>query len=248
MGEMSSIARAMALLESFQTKDRDLTAAELARRSGLPRSTAYRIAGELAVLGALEQTPDGHFRLGEKVHDLGQLATSQRGLRESAASFLVDLANATHQTVHLGVLDNAEVVFLDVVRPGPTQPLMNRPEARMPATATGLGKAMMAFSSPDVVEQIIARGLPKVTSNSITDEMRLRSELTKIRRTGLAFDHQEHAMGTSCCAAPIFGSSNKVIGAVSVAGPTANIRLDLVATAVQTTAAGISRLQGARYS
>ena len=248
MGEMSSIARAMSVLESFQSKDRDLTAAELARRSGLPRSTAYRIAGELASLGALEQTADGHFRLGGKLYEMGQLAIFQRGLRDSAASFLVDLANATRQTVHLGVLDNSEVVFLDVVRPGPAPQSMSRSEIRMPATATGLGKAVLAFSAAEVVDQVIARGLPKVTSNTITEEVRLRSELTKIRRTGLAFDHQEHATGTSCCAAPIFGSSNKVVGAVSVSGQTSSIRLDLVAAAVQTTAAGISRLQGARYS
>jgi len=243
---MSSISRALALLSVFQTKDRELTAAELARRSGLPRSTAYRIAGELADLGGLEQTPDGHFRLGMKLFEWGQLALYQRGLRESASSFLADLSTATHQTAHLAVLDNCEVVYLDIIRPSNAPRMHSRVGGRLPATVTGLGKAMLAFSPPDVIDDVIARGLPRMTANSITDESRLRAELAKIHRTGIAFDHQEQAIGTSCCAAPIFGMNHRVVGAVSVSGHTSSIRLDLMSAAVQSTAAGISRVQGAR--
>jgi DNA-binding IclR family transcriptional regulator len=242
---MSSIARALTLLGAFQAKDRELTAAELARRSGLPRSTAYRISGELAGLGALEQTPDGHFRLGMKLFEWGQLALYQRGLRESASSFLADLSNATKQTAHLAVLDNAEVVYLDIIRPSSAPHLHSRVGGRLPPTVTGVGKAILAFGPPDVVDEVVHRGLPRMTSNSITDEPRLRAELAKIRRTGIAFDHQEQAVGTSCCAAPIFGVNHRVVGAVSVSGHTSSIRLDLVAAAVQSTAAGISRVQGA---
>ncbi|MCL2482545.1 MAG: IclR family transcriptional regulator [Propionibacteriaceae bacterium] len=243
---VSSVGRAFALLSVFQSRDRELTAAELARRSGLPRSTAYRMAGELTGLGILEQTLDGRFRLGLKLFELGQLALYQRGLRESAACFLADLSNATRQAAHLAVMDNCEVVYLDIIRPSPPPRLRSRVGGRLPPTVTGVGKAILAFSPPEVVDEVIARGLPRLTTNSITDEARLRAELVKIRRTGLAFDHQEQAVGTSCCAAPIFGANHQVVGAVSVSGHTSSIRLDLVAAAVQSTAAGISRVQGAQ--
>ncbi|MDR0782781.1 MAG: IclR family transcriptional regulator [Propionibacteriaceae bacterium] len=245
-GGLSSLARAVALLSAFQSRDRELSAAELARRCGLPRSTAYRMAGELAQLGALEQTPHGQFRLGMRLFELGQLALYQRGLRESASSFLADLAAATRQTAHLAILDNYELIYLDIIRPSPAPRLRSRVGGRLPPTVTGVGKAIMAFSPPEIVDGVIARGLPRMTTNSITDEGRLRAELAKIRRTGIAYDHQEHAVGTSCCAAPIFGANQKIVGAVSVSGHTSSIRLDLVAAAVQSTAAGISRVQGAR--
>lgn len=244
---LSSIGRALVLLSGFQSKDRALTAAELARRSGLPRSTAYRMAGELAALGLLEQTSDGHFCLGMKLFELGQLALYQHGLRESASSFLADLATATRHTAHLAVLDNTDVFYLDIIRPSPSPHLRSRVGGRLPATVTAVGKAILAFSPPDVVDAVVAKGLQRLTPNSITDEARLRAELSKIRRSGIAYDHQEQAVGTSCCAAPIFGPKHNVVGSVSVSGHTSSIRLDLVCSAVQSAAAGISRLQGDRH-
>ena len=243
---VSSLGRAIVLLSVFQARDRALTAAELARRSGLPRSTAYRMARDLMGLGALEQTPDGGFRLGMKLFELGQLALYQRGLRESAASFLADLSNATRQTSHLAVLDGTDVVYLDIIRPSQAPHLRSRVGGRLPATVTAVGKAILAFSEPSVVDATIANGLPRLTPHSITDEPRLRAELSKIRRNGVAYDHQEQAIGTSCCAAPILGANHEVVGAISVSGHTSTIRLDLMSAAVQSSAAGISRVQGAR--
>ena len=200
----------------------------------------------MASLGALEQLQDGQFRLGMKLFEYGQLALYQRGLRESASSSLADLSNATHQTAHLAVLDDCDVVYLDIISPSPAPRLRSRIGGRLPATVTGVGKAILAFEPEEVIQEVIARGLPRLTTNSITDETRLRAELEKVRQTGLAFDNQEQAVGTSCCAAPIFGIHQAVVGAVSVSGHTENIQFDLVAAAVRAAAAGISRLQGAR--
>ena len=243
---MSSVARAVTLVSTFRWKDRELSSAEIARRADLPRSTAYRMACELATLGIFEQLPDGQFRLGMQLFEFGQLALYQRGLRESASSFLADLSSATHQTVHLAVLDNCDVVYLDIISPTPTPRLRSRIGGRLPATVTGVGKAILAFEPEEVIQAVIARGLPRLTTNSITDEGRLRAELEKIRQTGLAFDNQEQAVGTSCCAAPIFGIRQTVVGSVSVSGHTESLQFDLVAAAVRSTAAGISRAQGAR--
>ena len=244
IGGMSGIARALAILSAFQSKDRELSAAEIARRVGFPRSTVYRLIGELTDLGALEHTTDGHYRLGVRVLELGQQAQVQRGVREIASPFLYDLSMVTHQTTHLAILDHSDVVFLDRIRPIAQTQRWSKPGGRLPATVTGAGKAILAFSPPDIVDGIIARGLPKLTQHSIIDEERLRSELSVARQTGVAFARQEHSLDTSCCGSPIFGEKRKVIGAVSVSGPSSTIRLDMVAVAVQSAAAGISRLQG----
>lgn len=239
------VARAWTILSVFHPRDRRLSAAELARRSGLPRTTAYRIAGELASLGALEQVGDGQFQLGMRLFELGQLALYQRGLRESAASFLADLATSTHHTAHLAVRDGTEVVYLDIIRPSQAPHLRSRVGGRLPITVTGVGKALLAFSPPETVSAVLAAGLPRLTIHSITDETRMRTELAKVRRAGIAFDDQEQAIGTSCCAAPILGANKRAVAAISVSGHTTSIRLDRVAPAVQAAAAGISRLQGA---
>jgi len=240
-----ALTRALGLLTSFDAEDSELSAAELARRAGLPRSTTHRLATELVQKGFLERMSDGHFRLGLALFELGQLSLLQRGLREAANSYLADLSSATHQRVHLAVLEGAEVVYLDVISPSPNAHARPRIGGRLPATDTAVGKAILAFSTPGQVDRVIGAGLRRLTPNSITDESQLRAELTEIRRTGVAYDNQEQALGTSCCGAPILGRGGEVVGAISVCGPTGVLHFNLVIAAVRFAAAGISRMQGA---
>ena len=242
-----TLARAVALLTAFAAPDRELSGAELARRSGLPRSTTHRVAAELVAVGLLEHTPSGRLRLGMRLFELGHLALYQRGLRESASSFLADLANATHETVHLAVLEDLDVVYLDIIRPSGAPALRSRLGGRLPPSATAVGKAILAFSPPELIDAVIERGLPRLTSHSITDGAVLKAELAEVRRTGIAFDNQEQAIGTVCCGAPIFGAGGRVVGSVSVSGRLGTLRADRVKMAVRTTAAGISRLQDEHY-
>jgi DNA-binding IclR family transcriptional regulator len=232
-------------MSAFTVPDRELSGAELARRTSLPRSTVHRLAAELTEHGLLEHTPSGRFRLGMRLFELGHLALYQRGLRESASAYLADLSNATRETVHLAVLDDQEVVYLDIIRPSGAPNLRSRLGGRLPPTATAVGKAILAFSPSSVIESVIAAGLPRLTPYSITDTTKLIAELNNIRHAGIAFDHQEQALGTLCCAAPVFGIGNKVVAAVSVSGRLGVMRTDRVKMAVRSTAAGISRLQGA---
>lgn len=242
--EDGTLARAVRVLAAFTAPDRELSGAELARRSGLPRSTTHRVAAELVATGLLEQTPAGRLRLGMRLFELGHLALFQRGLRESASPFLADLASVTHETVHLAVLEGLDVVYIDIIRPSGAPVLRSRVGGRLPPSTTGVGKAMLAYSAPELVDAVIAQGLPRLTPYSITDGTRLRAELVEVRRTGLSFDNQEQAIGTICCAAPIFGVGGQLVGAISVSGRLGVLRLDRVKMAVRTAAAGISRLQG----
>jgi len=239
------LTRALGLLTCFDAEDTELSAAELARRAGLPRSTTHRLATELVQTGFLERMPDGHFRLGMALFELGQLSLLQRGLRESAAHFLADLSTSTHQRAHLGILDGTDVLYLDVISPSPNPHARPRVGGRLPASATAVGKAILAFSPQAVIDQVIASGLRRLTQNSIVDETQLRAELTEIRRTGVSYDNQEQALGTSCCGAPILGRHGEAVGAVSVCGHTGVLHFNLVIAAVRFAAAGISRVQGA---
>ncbi len=239
----SGVGRALSLLSAFETNDRELSAAELSRRTGLPRSTTHRLASELVELGLLERKPGSGYRLGMRLFELGHMALYGRGLREVAAPFLADLANATHETVHLAVLDDVDVVYLDIIRPSGAPEMRSRPGGRLPASATAVGKVILAYSPTSLVDKIIDRGLVRLTAHSITDGDQLRAELEEIRNAGLAYDDQEQAIGTVCCAAPIFGLSNEVVGSVSVSGRPGVLRFDRVRMAILSTAASISRFQ-----
>jgi IclR family acetate operon transcriptional repressor len=92
-----------------------------------------------------------------------------------------------------------------------------------PMHCTALGKAILAHYPPDRVEEIIAKGLPRRTSHTLTTPERLRDELERVRIQGLATDDQENELGVRCTGAPIFDYTGKVIGAISVSGPAGRI-------------------------
>ena len=231
----SLVGRIAAIMDSFDQQDPVLSLVELSRRSGLPKSTAHRLAEQLRTMGWLERTHSG-YRVGMRLFELGGLAAKQAQLRDPAVPHLHTLAGQTGLAVQLAVLDVDEVVYLERVMLG-TYRLPTRQGGRMPAYCTGLGKAMLAFDD-HAAEQVLHTELPARTPHTLSSEATLREDLERIRSTGVAFDRQESYEGLGCVAAPI-RNSGRAIGAVSVTGPIARIDWDHLAAAVRNTAASI---------
>src|SRR5690349_18429114 len=109
----SVISKVVALLDAFTTTAPELTLNELAQRTGLPVSTTYRLVSELVDWGGLERVPGGGYRIGLRMWELGTLAPRGETLREVALPFMSDLYEATLESVHLAVLDGAEVLYVE---------------------------------------------------------------------------------------------------------------------------------------
>jgi DNA-binding IclR family transcriptional regulator len=239
-GESTVIARSTALLSAFGPGDTVLGVSELARRTGLAKSTVYRLTCELARNGLLERSGTG-LRLGLRLFELGQLVPLQRDLRLAALPFMEDLREATRQIVHLAVLDGAEMVYLEILRSPDAPAPPSRVGGRLPAHATGVGKAALAFSPPEVVDAVIAMGLPRLSRRTIVQPGLLRQELETIRLQGCAFDREESSDGVVCAASPVFGPDDTVVGALSISGWSARMNLERMAPAVRTAALALSR-------
>ncbi|KAA9151323.1 IclR family transcriptional regulator [Amycolatopsis acidicola] len=233
-------ARISALLSAFAPGDDALGVSELARRTGIPKSSAHRLTGHLAACGLLERT-GGAVRLGLKLFEIGQLAIGQRGLIDAARPYLADLREATRNTAHLAMLEGTEVVYLDIVR-GPDAPnLASRIGGRFPAHATAVGKAILAHSPADLVEAVISAGLPMIGPRTLTAPGLLRRQLAKVHEEGVAYEREESGTGVICVASPLLDSSGRARAAVSVSGWSNRVRADRVASAVRTTALTLSR-------
>ena len=243
-GGPSVLARAAAVLDAFGADTPELGVSELARRSGLAKSTAHRMAGELVRLGWLEQS-GAKVRLGLRLFELGQLVPRQRALKDAALPFMEDLREATSSNVHLAVLEGIEVVYVEILRVRDSQPLPSRVGGRLPAHATGVGKAILAFSPAEVVKARVEAGLPRRTAYTVIMPGPLMRELTAIRESGISYDRQESAMGVVCAAAPVFGSDGRVLGALSVTGRAERLDTERMAPAVRTAALALSRQLGA---
>lgn len=237
------VGRVVALLTAFAPGDNALGAAELARRTGLPKSSVHRLSRQLVEHGLLEPA-DTEVRLGLRLFEIGQLATRQRGLVEAARPHLVDLRAATGNTVHLAVLEGNEVVYLDVL-PGPDAPrLPSRTGGRFPAHATAVGKAILANSEPPTADMVIHSGLMRVSERTITAPGVLRKQLATIRAEGIAHEREESGAGVVCAASPLLGPDGLAVAAISIAGWSNRMNVQRVGPAVRTVALALSRMLG----
>jgi IclR family acetate operon transcriptional repressor len=232
--------RLAALLTAFEPGDEALGVSELARRTSLAKSSVHRLVGHLVTTGLLERAGTG-VRLGLKLFEIGQLAIRQRGLVDAARPYLADLREATRNTVHLAVLEGTEVVYLDILR-GPDAPkLPSRIGGRFPAHATGVGKAILAYSPEADVEKVIAAGLSRVSSRTITAPGLLRRHLAKVRSEGIAYEREESGVGVVCAASPLLDATGWAVASISLSGWANRMRTERVAPAVRTAALALSR-------
>ena len=216
---VSSVDNALRILRSFSYSEPTLGVSELARRLGLGKSTVHRLLQALVRQGFVTRTPDGRYRLGLVVHELGQLVVHGLRLRQVAHPILEQLRFATDETVHLAVLEGAEVVYIERLESASTMRMFDRVGPRLPASVTSSGKCLLAWAPPDVVDGVVAVGLVRRAPRTITSEAVFHVALEEVRQRGYAVSVEEGAKDIASVAAPVRGSDGTVMAAVSIAGP-----------------------------
>ena len=218
---LSSVRNAARLLCAFTPADRDLGVSVLAARLGLAKSTVHRILTTLAAEGLIERDAStGRYRLGLRLYELGAIVADHLDLHEVVAGPIDDLRNRTGETVHVAILDGAEVVYIARRESPHTLRLFSRVGHRNHAHCTSTGKVLLAFLSESERAAILdGRPLVAHTPYTITDRARLEEELELIRRRGWAENVNESEVGVTSVAAPIRDATGRVVAAISVAGP-----------------------------
>lgn len=225
---VQSIERAMAILEAMGRAGRPLSVKEISALVSLPRPTVYRILGTLGGYGAVAAT-DGGFVIGSRILWLAAQRLEQTELRAAGRSHVLDLRDDTGLTVHVGVLEQGQVVYIEKAEPPGPFRMASAIGRIMPAHCTSLGKAMLACMPPVAVHGILRTvGMPRRTPKTITDPRRMLVELAATRGRGYAVDNIENEEGIRCVGAPIFDHRGAVAGAISLSGSTKNITLERI--------------------
>jgi DNA-binding IclR family transcriptional regulator len=177
-------ARIVRVLDTF-TNDRTVqTAAEIARRSGLPSSSAHRIVGDLVAAGLLERDEENRIRLGMRLWELALRGSSALRLRQAALPHMERVQAAIREHTQLAVLEHDEALFLERLSHPDAGANITRIAGRLPVHASSSGLVLLAFAAPDVRERVLAAPLRAVSRETVTDAAALRSLLTAIRRRG----------------------------------------------------------------
>jgi IclR family transcriptional regulator, KDG regulon repressor len=236
-----AVMKALQLLDAFRGAGPRLGVSAIARRAGVPKSTAFRLLGHLEQGGYVER--DGSdYCLGRHLFELGNSVPIclPHGLRDIAAPHLGQLFTRTQRVVHLAVLDGTDVVYLEKISGPDTVQVGTSVGGRMPAGCASLGKAILAFGGRDAIGHVLNAGLTRRTRYSIADPARFLRELSRVRHEGIAFDREEIQLGLVCAAAPIL-SEGRAVAAVSVSGHAPRFNPATVAGEVRRTAEAIAR-------
>lgn len=194
---------------------------ELSEKLGFYPSTIHRILDTLKHWGYIEQDPHTHkYQLGLKTLELGMAKLHQMDLVREATPYLKELVNQCNETVHLGVIEEGEVLYLAKEESSQTIRMISYVGKRAPLHCTALGKVLLAYLSAEERIKILGeKVLPRLTENTITDKRELEKELVKVKKQGFALDREENEKDVRCVAAPIRNYQGEVIAALSISSP-----------------------------
>lgn len=224
---------------------RGLTLSELADALRLHKSTVHRLLGSLEEGRYVDRSEEtGRYRLGLRLLELGSVVLESLDLRQEARPILEALGREAGETVHLCILEQGEVVYIDKVETTEPVRMYSRIGRRAPVYCTAVGKAMLAHLPTEEQDHLIREiNFRRLTENTLNSVEALREQLVQIRRQGCSFDQEEHELGVRCVAAPIFDHTGRAVAAVSITGPTTRMtpeRATELAPAVRSAAAQIS--------
>jgi len=213
--------KSLSVLELLLQKGSPMNMTELSEKLGFYPSTIHRILDTLKHWGYVEQDPHTQkYQLGLKALELGMAKLHQMDMVREATPYLKELVNQCNETVHLGVLEAGEVLYLAKEESSQTIRMISYVGKRAPLHCTGLGKVLLAYLPEKERKRILFRKeLPRLTENTITNKRELEKELNKVREQGFALDREENEKDVRCVAAPIRNYQGEVIAALSISSP-----------------------------
>ena len=185
-GSLKSMHKLMAVLDCFSRFDRSLTLSEISARCGMPKTTVHRLVSSLREVKLLEQDRGrDNYRMGIRLFELGSIVLGHLDIYREAQPLVDRLINATGAGSHLCVFDGTNMVSIEHLEPGASSVNWTTTLSISPSYCTGVGKAVLAFQEPAVIDKIVAGGLVPYTPNTIVDPDALRRELALTARARL---------------------------------------------------------------
>lgn len=224
-GGLSTVHNAARVLKAFLTREEELGVSELGRRLGLGKSNVHRLLTTLTAEGMLERNPrTGGYRLGIVMFELGEAVRVHLDLHAAAGPVLSELREQTRESAQVGVLDGADVVYVDRLESSHSLRLFTETGRRVPVHCTSSGKVLLAHLPEPRLEALLASyEMTALTPRTITDPARLCAELARVRARGWAEAVSEREMGVASIAAPVRDIRGVVVAAISIGAPEARL-------------------------
>jgi DNA-binding IclR family transcriptional regulator len=217
---LSSVDNALRLLQLIGER-KVIRVAEAAETLGTARSTAHRLLATLLRHGfVLQDKPNGVYRPGPALNEIGLAAIGGIDIRRVARPVLEDLRERTQETTSLSLLEGRDIRFIDCVESPRAVRVGSRTGVVMPANCTAGGKCILAAMPPaELDRRYVGRELPARTSSSVADWDDLMRELAEIRRTGYALNLEEGESGICAVGAALRDLTGAPLAAIAIVIP-----------------------------
>ena len=236
------------ILETLAASSSPMALSEIAKATGMSKSTVHRLLGSMCVRRYVEKNGEGLYSIGYKLIETVSFHINQLELLTEAKPFLGNIMRDLDLTAHLGILDGCDVIYLEKMDIYPNTRLYTQVGYRSPAFCSSIGKCLLACLSGDELEDTLYHcDFKKYTPNTITDIREFRRYLKVIRRQGWAMDNEEYQIGHRCVGAPVFDYRGSPVAAISASGSISQLsddKLDLVIQEVKQAAENLSRRMG----
>jgi len=218
---LQTLEKASEVLALFNREHPEWGVREVAEALGLAKSSAHDLLTSLEQIGMLGKNDEGRYRLGWRLVTLSETLLATTELRREARPIMEELAEQYRETIHLAVLDDTKVVYVDKLEGKQAVRVeLTSLGTRLYAHCSALGKVLLAYEPEENVKRIIkVEGLPRFTANTITDAGELEQTLGKVRKQGYATDQEEILPDLCCIGAPIHNHTGHVIAAISMSIP-----------------------------
>ncbi len=218
----STLLRGLAIMNAVANAPRPLSIADLVNELGLAKPTVHRIASQLEAENYLQRNPsDKRFVIGYKLKEFSTNILSNSTLGAPRRAILEALSNEIGETCNCTMLDGNRTVYFDRVECNWPIKINLHPGSRLPLHATASGKLFLAYMKKGDRNRILdAAPLSACTEDTITSSEELKTQLTSIKKQGIAFDHEEFIDGMIAIAVPVFDNKNRICFTVAVHAPT----------------------------
>jgi DNA-binding IclR family transcriptional regulator len=230
---VQSVDRALAIVELLLRAGTPLSVREVAVGTGINRTTAHRLLASLHRRGWIERAPGTTgFRPSLRYLALVRAALHGRDFVDEVRPTMERLSLLSRETVHLGVLDNHDVLHIAKVDSPEIVGLSSRVGTRATPHLTGLGKALLAAGSDDELASYIVQAQTRLPPDTLTDPDAFQQEIHLGRRRGYSIDDGESSPGVRCLAVAIRGVEGRPLFAISLTGPDGRFTLQRLETCV----------------
>ncbi|MEH7181274.1 IclR family transcriptional regulator [Neobacillus vireti] len=227
-----TVKNAMQLLQLFTDSSPEWSLTELAKKKSLNISNTKRLIKTLTEYGYLEKDPvSKKYRLGLAIFRLSGVLTTTMEIYKEARPILSKLAEKYDENVHIGILEETNVLYLDKFKSTYSSRLATHAGKRNPAYCTGCGKVLLAFKPEPIQQELLKRindqGFEQFATKTVKTIEELKSDLDMIVKKGYAVSTDELSDGFTSIAVPILDFTEEVISAISITGRSDKLNLSI---------------------